>query len=42
MALSYYSAGSNDEARRAFEGFLEKYPQSQYAVYARSFLNRIK
>ncbi|MDK2923056.1 MAG: hypothetical protein PWQ90_497 [Pseudothermotoga sp.] len=42
MALSYYSAGNSDEAKKSFESFLEKYPQSVYAVYARTFLSRIE
>ncbi|MDI6862295.1 MAG: tetratricopeptide repeat protein [Pseudothermotoga sp.] len=42
MALSYYSAGNSDEAKKSFESFLEKYPESVYVVHARNFLNRIE
>lgn len=42
MALSYYYAGNNKEAKEAFESFLKTYPTSQYAIYAKSFLNRIE
>lgn len=41
MALSYHYAGNNREAKEAFENFLKTYPTSQYATYAKSFLNRI-
>lgn len=41
MALSYYYAGNNEEAKRAFDSFLKAYPTSQYAGYAKSFLSRI-
>ncbi|MEN3008432.1 tetratricopeptide repeat protein [Pseudothermotoga sp.] len=41
MALSYYYAGNNEEAKMAFDSFLKAYPTSQYAGYAKSFLSRI-
>lgn len=42
MALSYYSAGKKDEAKKTFEDFLRRYPESLYAPHARYFLSKIE
>ncbi|KAF2957993.1 hypothetical protein AS159_06290 [Thermotoga sp. Ku-13t] len=42
MGLSYYSEGKKDEAKKTFEDFLRRYPESLYAPHARYFLSKIE